>query len=201
MQVESARQRLAAAAAVQAQTRAEGWVIEAVERKFQLEIGGLTISGQIDRIDRHNVTGEIRVLDYKTSDQAARPESAHLRKARRDERAPEFARCSPDGEQIMVWSDLQLPLYLRALAADHPGPVSCAYFNLPKAVGETAIVRWEDYTPALAEAAWHCAEGVAAAIRAGEFWPPNENVDEQRDDFAALFHHGVAASVDGEGAR
>jgi ATP-dependent helicase/nuclease subunit B len=201
MQVESARQRLAAAAAVQAQTRAEGWVIEAVERKFQLEIGGLTISGQIDRIDRHEVTGEIRVLDYKTSDQAARPESAHLRKARRDEPAPEFARCSPDGEQIMVWSDLQLPLYLRALAADHPGPVSCAYFNLPKAVGETGIVRWDDYTPALAEAAWHCAEGVAAAIRAGEFWPPNENMDERYDDFAALFHHGVAASVDGEGAR
>jgi len=36
---------------------------------------------------------------------------------------------------------------------------------------------------------------VAAAIRAGEFWPPNEHVDPRRDEFAALFHHGVAASV------
>ena len=201
MQVESARQRLAAAATVQAQTRAEGWVIETVERKFLLEVGGLTVSGQIDRIDRHEGTGEIRVLDYKTSDRAVWPEAAHLRKARRDERAPEFARCTPDGSQVMIWSDLQLPLYLRALAADHPGRVSCAYFNLPKAVSETAIMGWPGYTPALAEAAWQCAAGVAAAIRAGEFWPPNEDLDARRDEFAALFHRGVAASVNGEGNR
>ena len=201
MQVESARQRLAAAAVVQAQTRAEGWVIETVERKFSLEIGGLSVIGQVDRVDRHAVTGETRVLDYKTSDQAVWPETAHLRKVRRNDRAPEFARCTPAGDQVMVWSDLQLPLYLRALAADHPGPVSCAYFNLPKAVSETAIMGWADYTPALAEAAWHCAEGVAAAIRAGEFWPPNEDVEARLDDFATLFHRGVAASVHWEGAR
>ena len=202
MQVESARQRLAAAAGVQARTRAEGWVIESVERKFLLQIGGLAISGQIDRVDRHEVTGEVRVLDYKTSDQAIRPEAAHLRKARREEAVLEFTRCSPDGKQQLVWCDLQLPLYLRAIAADYAGPASCGYFNLPKAVSETAIVRWEDYTPALAEAAWHCAQGVAAAIGAGEFWPPNEQVDVRRDDFATLFHHGVAASVSwGEAGR
>jgi ATP-dependent helicase/nuclease subunit B len=94
-----------------------------------------------------------------------------------------------------VWCDLQLPLYLRALAAEFPGGMEGGYFNLPKAVGGTAIVPWTGYTAAVAAAAWHCAGGVAAAIRAGEFWPPNEHVDPRRDEFAALFHHGVAASV------
>ena len=201
MQVESARQRLTAAATVQARTRAEGWVIDSVERKFVLEIAGLAVSGQIDRIDRHENTGAIRVLDYKTSDQPARPETAHLRKARREEPVRDFMRCSPDDRQQLVWADLQLPLYLRAIAADYPGPVSCGYFNLPKAVSETAIVEWEEYTPALAAAAWHCATGVAGAIRAGGFWPPNELVDPRQDDFAALFHHGVAASVAWEETR
>ena len=194
-QLESARQRLTAAAGVQAQTRAEGWVIEDVERKFVLEIAGLAVSGQIDRIDRHEATGAIRVLDYKTSDQPVQPEAAHLRRARRDEPAREFARFAPDDGEPLVWCDLQLPLYLRALAADFPGGMEGAYFNLPKAVGGTGIVPWAGYTPAVAAAAWHCAGGVAAAIRAGEFWPPNEHVDPRRDEFAALFHHGVAASV------
>ncbi len=195
MQIESARQRLSAAAAVQAQSRAGGWVIESVERKFSLGIGGLAVTGQIDRIDRHEITGAIRVLDYKTSDQPARPEAAHLRRARRDEPVLEFARWPADGSASLVWRDLQLPLYLRALAADYPGELSCGYFNLPKAVSGTAIVQWGEYTPATAASAWHCAVGVAAAICAGEFWPPNEQVDPRQDDFAALFHHGVAASV------
>ena len=195
VQLESARQRLSRAAEVQAQTRAEGWVIESVERKFLLEVNGLVVSGKIDRIDRHEQTGAIRVLDYKTSDGPVRPRDAHLRAARRDEMAPEFARYSTEGEREEVWRDLQLPLYLRALAAEFPGEITGGYFNLPKAATETGIVPWDGYTPELAEAAWRCAGGVAAAIRAGEFWPPNENVRADYDDFAALFHHGAAASV------
>ncbi|HYP17678.1 MAG TPA: hypothetical protein VEQ65_10745 [Opitutus sp.] len=69
------------------------------------------------------------------------------------------------------------------------------YFNLPKASTETGISPWDDYTRELEESAWRCAEGVAAAIRRGEFWPPNEHVQSERDAFAALFHHGVAESV------
>jgi hypothetical protein len=41
---------------------------------------------------------------------------------------------------------------------------------------------------------------VAAAIRAGEFWPPAE-LPGEGDTFGALFHHGAAASVAGEVAR
>jgi ATP-dependent helicase/nuclease subunit B len=196
VQLESARQRLSRAAEVQAQTRADGWVIEGVERKFELEVGGLMVIGKIDRIDRHERTGAVRVLDYKTSDQPAQPEEAHLRAARRDETAPEFARLPSGDERKQVWRDLQLPLYLRAIAAEFPGATEGGYFNLPKAATETGIARWDGYTPVLAESAWRCAEGVAAAIRRGEFWPPNENVRPDYDEFAALFHHGVAESVD-----
>jgi ATP-dependent helicase/nuclease subunit B len=194
VQLESARQRLSRAAEVQAQSRAEGWVIAFVERAFEIDVGGLTVRGKIDRIDRHEATGAIRVLDYKTSDKPVNPAEAHVRWARRDETAREFARF-PEGDRECVWRDLQLPLYLRALAAEFPGEISCGYFNLPKAATETGIARWDDYTHELAESAWRCAEGVAAAIRAGDFWPPNENIRAEQDDFASLFHGGVAESV------
>lgn len=198
VQLESARQRLSRAAEVQALTRADGWVIEAVERKFELPVGGLVVSGKIDRIDRHEHSGAVRVLDYKTSDRPAQPWEAHLRPARRDESAPAFARVSA-GEREQVWRDLQLPLYLRALESGGvvaaAGGIVGGYFNLPKAASETGIAPWDDYTRELAESAWRCAEGVAAGIQRGEFWPPNEDVRAEGDDFVALFHHGVAASV------
>ena len=201
VQVESARQRLSRVAEVQAQTRADGWVTIEVERPFELEVGGLVVSGKIDRVDRHEGTGALRVLDYKTSDRPVEPWQAHVRGVRREETAPEFARLTLNGRDY-VWSDLQLPLYLRALAADGNGArLECGYFNLPKASTETGIRPWDDYTRELDESAWRCAEGVAAAMRAGEFWPPNENVREEWDDFAALFHHGVAASVAWEARR
>ncbi|HVU26073.1 MAG TPA: PD-(D/E)XK nuclease family protein [Opitutus sp.] len=207
VQLESARQRLTHAAAVQAEARADGWVIEDVERPFEIDVGGLAVRGKIDRIDRH-ADGRVRVLDYKTSDRPVEPADAHVRAARRGgETAPEFARCELDGKP-RVWTDLQLPLYVRALAATGidagrsagPGPVECGYFNLPKAVGETGIRVWTDYTRELDAAAWRCALGVAAAIRAGEFWPPAEwkGREAERDDFAALFHRGAAASVEWE---
>jgi ATP-dependent helicase/nuclease subunit B len=197
VQLESARQRLARAAAVQARTRAEGWVIEEVERPFEIDAGGLIVSGKIDRIDRHEGTGARRVLDYKTSDKPVEPAEAHLRAARRTgETAAEFARVELEGKP-RVWKDLQLPLYLRALAAGGAA-MECGYFNLPKAVGETGIQIWENYTRELDAAAWRCALGVAAAIRAGEFWPPAEwtGREAERDDFAALFLRGAAESVE-----
>lgn len=198
VQLESARQRLSRAAEVQAATRAEGWVIEHVERPFALPLGGLEVTGKIDRIDRHQATGVVRVLDYKTSDHPVPPPAAHLRPARREETAPEFARLTI-GPRTFVWTDLQLPLYRRAAALDGTlaagAGIDCAYFNLPKAVGETAIAPWADYLPSFDAAAKRCAEGIAAAILAGGFWPPNEHVAPERDDFAALFHHGAADSI------
>lgn len=196
IQVESARQRLAKVAELQAAERAAGWVIEAVERPFAIEIGGLVVNGKIDRIDRNQSTGSVRVLDYKTSDTAVNPLSAHLKPVPRDGTTlPEWALVNVDG-RLRAWADLQLPLYRHALAPEWGRAIGCGYINVPKAVGQTALALWEDETLELQESAMRCAEGVCAAIRRGEFWPPNENVRADADEFAALFHRGVAASVD-----
>ena len=63
VQFESARQRLRAAAEIEARERQDGWRTERVEWKFEFPLGGLTVSGKIDRIDRHR-DGRVRVLDY-----------------------------------------------------------------------------------------------------------------------------------------
>ena len=212
VQVESARQRLSRAAEVQARAREEGWAIVGVERPFELEVAGLVVRGKIDRIDRHVETGALRVIDYKTSDNPVDPVDAHLRGVRRNETRPEFALFTLNAREL-TWRDLQLPLYLRALASGYVTIEDAAidlgaarearagYFNLPKASTETEIRVWDEYPRELDEAAWRCACGVAEAIRAGEFWPPNENVRPDQDPFAALFHHGVADSVAWEEAR
>lgn len=199
MQVESARQRLGRLAELQAAERAAGWIIAQVERPFEIEMSGLKVRGKIDRIDRHATTGEIRVLDYKTSDTPVTPAAAHLRALRPGEQVPAWARFDVGGKP-RVWFDLQLPLYLRALAAEFPGRIACGYFNLPKAAGETALALWDDYTLDLQEAAMRCADGACAAIRAGDFWPPNESLPADRDEYAPLFHHGCADSVEWRGA-
>ena len=201
VQLESARQRLGRAAEVQAEQRAAGWVVEHVERKFELAFGGVTMSGKMDRVERHAETGAVRVVDFKTSDKAVTPLAAHVRAVRREETAPEWARFSLGGKEL-VWIDLQLPLYLEALAAEFGGAAGAGYFNLPKAVGETALSLWEDYDAAWRAAARRCVEGVAAGVTAGIFWPPAEVPPREEDEaFAGLFHQGTADSVDWRGAR
>lgn len=194
VQLESARQRLRRAAEVQAAERAAGWRIEAVEYKAEVMVAGLNVIARIDRIDRQVETGAVRVLDYKTADAPVDPESAHLRPLRRGEIAREFA-TFPLGGKPWVWTNLQLPLYRQALAETYPEIAACGYFNLPRAAGETKLCWWDPYSRELQRAALTCAEGVCAAIRAGEFWPPAEEMRPQSDDYAALFHHGAAASI------
>jgi ATP-dependent helicase/nuclease subunit B len=199
VQLESARQRLGKAAEIEARERECGWRTMEVERKFEISIGGMTVAGKIDRIDRNLETGQIRVLDYKTSDSARSPGDAHLKRAGRGTSAArDFAKFG-EGKKTRVWTDLQLPLYLEAVADEFPA-AACGYFNLPKAVGETGIHLWEAYSPELRISALRCAEGVCKALSAGDFWPPSETVESEDDDFAGLFHHGAAASIEWEGA-
>ncbi|MGH7996267.1 MAG: PD-(D/E)XK nuclease family protein, partial [Opitutaceae bacterium] len=209
VQIESARQRLGRVAEAQAAECAAGWRIEAVERKLKLAIAGVEIVAKIDRIDRHRDTGAVRVLDYKTADAARDPEQAHLRPRRADESPPDWALCRVAGSQsgrrrsgnpTRIWADLQLPLYRHALAAEFPELGLCGYFNLPKAAGAGGFAWWDPYPPELQESALCCAEGVCGAIAAGRFWPPNERIRPEGDDFAELFHRGAAASVDWRGA-
>ena len=197
VQFESARQRLRAAAEIEARERQDGWRTERVEWKFEFPLGGLTVGGKIDRIDRHH-DGRVRVLDYKTGDTVAEPAGVHWRTVRADDgERPEWMRVTSEDGKARLWADLQLPLYRRAVAAEFGDAVACGYFLLPKAAGETAIAMWPDYSRETQAAAERCAEGVAAAVRAGEFWPPQEKSGRaaEWDEYAELFHQGAAASV------
>ncbi|MEI6860918.1 MAG: PD-(D/E)XK nuclease family protein [Verrucomicrobiota bacterium] len=202
VQLESARQRLAAAARVQARERAAGWRIVQVEWPFERVLGGLVLRGKIDRIDRQVGTGAVRVLDYKTGDAALPPERAHLGPVDAAAAQPEWTRTLAGGT-ARRWLDLQLPLYRHAVTAEFGASAACGYFNLPKATGETAVVAWDGLTDDLQAAAMACAERTAAAIAAGDFWPPAEwtGRDAERDAFAELFHREAAASVEAEAFR
>jgi len=220
VQVESARQRLDALAVEQARLHAEGWRIKRVEWEFELPIGELVFRGKIDRIDEHEVSGALRVIDYKTSDKADPPEKVHLVSQPKGEELPPWrlwsqtnsfgavrgdassrspkSQTRPAGRSQRMWADLQLPIYERVCAGEFPGrELRCGYFNLPRAVGDTVLSLWEDYTPELAASAWGCAEGVAAAIARREFWPPRElkGHEAEGDEFAALFQRGAAESI------
>ncbi|HMN96871.1 MAG TPA: PD-(D/E)XK nuclease family protein [Phycisphaerales bacterium] len=182
------RQRFDAFAAFQAAHRSMGWRIERIEwdlpETASLEIPGqapVRITGRIDRIDRHERTGELLLIDYKTADLPRMPEAVHRRA---------IAAPGAGGPQ-KEWIDLQLPLYghlaAKLLAARpdaqpdvQPGArpdvqpdaralaPQLAYMLLPRDASATR----------LAEAAWsdderseaiERAQRVVAKIRAGEF--------------------------------
>ncbi|MGD9612073.1 MAG: PD-(D/E)XK nuclease family protein [Kiritimatiellia bacterium] len=179
VQLDSLRQRLSAAAKAHAASVRNGWRIIAVEEKFEAELGGLILKARIDRIDRHLESGAIRILDYKTSESGEAPLKTHFR-PRSDER----------------WVDLQLPLYRYVYEQLHPqaAGVAVGYFNLPKAVAKTGIVEMELRTKDgedLYDSAIAKAREVAAAIRAGTFWPPTDKAI-RFDDFEPLFAGGEA---------
>ena len=68
LQCEAAVARLRAFAAIQATRRKAGWRIVASERSLSCRIKDCPtlITGKVDRIDAHDVTGELAIIDYKT---------------------------------------------------------------------------------------------------------------------------------------
>jgi ATP-dependent helicase/nuclease subunit B len=193
MQLDAALQRLAAVARTQAVDAADGWEIVLVEHPIEQTIEGLRVFGRIDRLDRHRGTGQVRVLDYKTSDSALTPEKEHLRNPSDD--MPDYARAIVDGS-ARRWLDLQLPLYVFMLAAQDAtwsGAVP-GYFNIPGAADSTRIVLWTTFNGDIADSAADCAREVARAIRARRFWPPARRVTY--DDFQTIFRTDAASCVD-----
>lgn len=191
LQVEAAQQRLAAAAGQQVRLAEEGWEILHHEIACEIQLGGLCVTGTVDRIDRHRASGRLRILDYKTSDTAQSAGEAHLGGVRADTRdyaKTAVAAARRGGSRVKVWTDLQLPLYrLMVLARPEFAGVPCdvGYFNLPKALADTGVEVWNEFTDELAATAETCAAGVIADIRAQRFWPPSERV--KNDDFESLF--------------
>lgn len=181
--LDSARQRLAAAARVQARLTNAGWQIVDVEQALERDIGGILLTGTIDRIDRHDETGAIRIIDYKTSDRRNAPETAHLAAA--TPTAPAYAIANVAGKDKR-WTDLQLPLYCYLYDTAGAGAdVELAYFNLPKAVGDSGVESWERFGKSLYASAVSCARAIVERVRSGDFWPPAER--PPYDDFEALF--------------
>jgi hypothetical protein len=186
VQVEQLRRRLAALARWQADWAAQGWSIEHVEvgpavgKAFLLVDGQpMFLRGRIDRIDLQEATGKRMIFDYKSSDTAASPETAHRKKS---------------GQ----WIDLQLPLYRQLVAGlGIEGEVELAYVNLPKDVSRVGHIpaKW---TPEDLAAADQAAAEVVRRVRAEEFWPPANPPPAFSEDFAAICQDGRfgAVSVD-----
>jgi ATP-dependent helicase/nuclease subunit B len=193
IQLDAAQQRLRAAARVQADLVRKGWEIVASEIKMEFELGGIPVSGKIDRIDRHRETGRIRILDYKTSDRAQSPEEAHLGPVLED--IVGYMKVDINGK-VKRWTDLQLPLYRMLLPEEEifQGPIGLGYFNLPKAVNDTGVVIWEDFSDELLESARGCAESMVKDIQNRRFWPPASKV--QFDDFESLFPAAIPDCID-----
>lgn len=171
------------------------------ESKFTAEIAGLSVRGVIDRIDQRGDAQEL--IDYKTADNPTPPDRAHLSvvaKKAPPTHLPAAAFFESNGKRYR-WTDLQLPLYAHAQmlnqTAEQIRP-SLAYINLAKTQEKSEITRWEDFSQSHIESALACAEAVIQQMKAGIFWPPNPDIREDYDDFAACFPDGIENAVDPE---
>lgn len=176
LQLEGLKQRLRHAAQIEAEDRAQGWRIQQAEwaPDTPLVVEGAQVRLKIDRIDRHQTSGQIRVLDYKTSDKASAPLDAHAPRAPRalDEAQAWREFIVADGVRRR-WVDLQLPLYAAALRLHGLEPQEAGYFVLPKSVQDTRVLLWPDFGKAWIEPALACASEAVRRMRAGVFWPPS----------------------------
>jgi len=154
-------------------------------------------------VDQHAVTGQWRVLDYKTSESAKDPKGEHLGAGPRDgaEEVPEY-QCIETSDHrgkavLRRWRDLQLPLYCLAWqqTRDTTAPMTSGYFALPRTPVDTQIYPWE-INIGLLRGAENCARGVLDDLTARRFWPPTPRV--AFDDFEELFVDDVQACVDAE---
>lgn len=194
LQAESIRQRLHAFASLQATQRRDGWHIIAVEEKITpewgLAIGDVPLVGTIDRVERHESTGTLRIVDYKTSRSERGPAGTHWRKARAGETEDPLQswKCFTDAKGTSLrWTDLQLPLYVAAASKKWPDAtrIDAAYIALPSTVGDIGLKPFDQLDETLLASAWKCAEQAVEKIREGIFWPPAD--EAKYDDFADLF--------------
>ena len=194
IQVQIASNRLRALAKLQADERAEGWKIIDVELKIGKDlpwsINGHPMTMMLDRVEKHEQTGEIRVMDYKTSSKAKSPQDAHLEKYKEEENKPILGELVAMGRRELRWSNLQLPIYAW-FAQQH---YKCeeiprvGYIQLPNAISDTAFTEWEKFDQTLLDSAKLWAKETISSIQKSDFYSPaNLSTKEQGwDDFAKL---------------
>ena len=182
IQCASLRQRLSWFAVAQAQEYAEGWRVVEVEKSFTLDLDGIQVRGQVDRIEEHR-DGRRRILDYKTTAEAKKVEGAHRKQVNARTNLPPHlegvdAVLTLNGKKR--WTNLQVALYSAALGdVDEIG-----YFALGATEGDVGLRLWEGYEKSDEESALRCARWVVEQVKAGVFWPPASRVEY--DDLEVL---------------
>lgn len=164
MQGESVKRRLRHFAAVQAAHRREGWRIAAVEKKLEIVYDHTRFHGKCDRIDRNDLTGEWRVIDYKTWDSA--------------DKAAAFTK-KKDG--TVEWNSLQLPIYCAMLDVDAEGEfaearlekISSCYCVLGKTADDVKFT--EPFQGGMVASAEAKIRELIPLIEKGIFWPPGKS--------------------------
>lgn len=177
VQFNSAIERLAHAARVIAENRADGWFPEHVEWPFTLDqespFNRVSVHGRIDLIERNRENGKWRLIDFKSSDSDFSPINAHLRVLRPNTEVPAIA-CFQHNGTDCYWLSLQLPAYLIAISAltdIDSESVEVGYFNLPRAVNQTGYSFWPDCADYL-NAARQSMATIVQCIADRIFWPP-----------------------------
>ena len=96
------------------------------------------------------------------------------------------------------WTDLQLPLYAILLSSEEKpdNHFELGYFNLPRALNDTGVVLWEDFSAELLEPATSRARGIVSDIRNRRSWPQATRL--RYDDFENLFPSRAALRVNAE---
>ncbi len=182
IQVEQLRQRLKRFAEIQADHRRAGWRIVHAEdlHEHELIVDGepYIIRGKIDRVDQHEVTGQVAVWDYKTSDAGKTPDKVHYSRKH-------------------GWKDLQLPLYRHLIkevkeveGADFSNMI-VGYILLPKQLGKIEFAEFE-MNGEMVLSADAMAYDVIREVRKAEFWPPTRKPPEFSADLAAICQDFVA---------
>jgi ATP-dependent helicase/nuclease subunit B len=196
LQLARIEQRLTTFAELQAQLRADGWIIDRVEYEFPddsvLHIPGeaqMPLRGKIDRIDRNEETGAWRIIDYKTGEAGKSPHETHHGRKH-----------LPQDLSELEWLDLQLPLY-QYLAHQHgiTGPAELGFIVLPKKADDVA---WKaaQWTIEHLESALETARRVVRDIRAGAF-DMNQDYEARFDDFARICQTTAFVEIDDESAE
>jgi ATP-dependent helicase/nuclease subunit B len=178
---------------VQACERAAGWQVVDVERKVELPFGETTVVARIDRIDRHEKSGDYRVIDYKTGKIDHGVAGEHRTKVTPRTKLPEHlavagAVCfeiEEKGKAVPYrWTNLQLPIYALALVGRGLPLPQPGYLTLGTTEDRVSLALWEGFSQSDLDAAAACAEELVEMIRARIFGPPAERV--AYDDFHDL---------------
>lgn len=202
VQLASASARLQAFAREQAACFDAGWIILDVERKLKVNdykpliLGGLRLSGIIDRVDQNIQTGDLRVLDYKTFSSVKKPAEAHFAPQSHNWlKAAKVEVQTKSKNATRTWKNLQLPLYRKIL--EHWYPDICktneskiGYFILPSDPNECGIYEFNELDDQLYKSAIDCAEVVAKEVSKSVFWPPQPFRGSWEDPAGTLFVNG-----------